>query len=623
MNDGQGTTNGATRVVTNGTRVSQHTSANGVSKNNSEGLNGSSQNGKAPARMPPGPYVGHDRGEMTRLLIQALSDMGYKDAAESVSKDSGIELESETVAAFRQAVLGGSWSRAEALLDGAVLSDEDQRKGNGLVLSTTADMDKMKFRLKQQKYLELLEQQDSARGLQVLRTELAPLCRDKTLHKLASLLMCQSPDDLKLKAEWDGAKGNSRNVLLSELSKNVSASVMLPEHRLATMLQQVKEHQLSTCKYHTDPEPPSLYADHYCPKDRFPSVVAYELKDHAGEVWQVEFSHDGSKMASCGKDNFVIIWSVPSFEVLHKLEAAPNFDLNHDSPGVGAVSWSPDDSMLVTCGRDPRDARSAKDGRGYCARVWDVASGTVSLEIQPFKEPVTSCAWAPDGQSFILGSMEKDQALVQWNLSGNRLYEWTTKHRVEDTAISPDGQWLVGMAYGNKILVFNYASREFEFDLELDARPTSISISRDSQFLLVNKENGEAKLIHLLSSEAPVKYKGHTGGLFQIRSAFGGANESYIISGSDEGRIFIWHKWTGRQTTVLEGHSPRTNGVSWNPADPCMFASCGDDGKIKIWSNPEFKRAADDARARSNGASANGNGRSSNGLQVPELEGEV
>jgi hypothetical protein len=155
---------------------------------------------------------------MTRLLIQALSDLGYQEAAENVSKDSGIELESPTVAAFRSAVLDGSWTRAEALLDGAVSAGEDQRKGNGLVLSSTADRDNMKFWLKQQKYLELLEQQESARALVVLRTELAPLCQEKILHTLASLLMCQSPDDLRLKAKWDGANGESRHELLSELS---------------------------------------------------------------------------------------------------------------------------------------------------------------------------------------------------------------------------------------------------------------------------------------------------------------------------------------------------------------------------------------------------------------------
>lgn len=33
----------------------------------------------------------------------------------------------------------------------------------------------------------------------------------------------------------------------------------------------------------------------------------------------------------------------------------------------------------------------------------------------------------------------------------------------------------------------------------------------------------------------------------------------------------------------LSGHQPRSNAVAWNPADPCMIASCGDDGKVKMY----------------------------------------
>ena len=55
--------------------------------------------------------------------------------------------------------------------------------------------------------------------------------------------------------------------------------------------------------------------------------------------------------------------------------------------------------------------------------------------------------------------------------------------------------------------------------------------------------------------------------------------------GTDEeadGKVLIWHKTMGVQMFKLNGHQPRCNAVAWNPADPCMFASCGDDSKIKM-----------------------------------------
>jgi hypothetical protein len=167
------------------------------------------------------PYFGHNREEITRILIQALNDLGYHAAADNVAEESGFQVESPDVVAFRQAVLGGSWSRAEELLCGRGARGPGQASGNGgLVLAPGADRNFMRFRLRQQKFLELLEQRETGRALAVLRNELTPLCQERheTLHLLSRLLMCQDADDLRSKASWDGASGRSRHVLLAQLS---------------------------------------------------------------------------------------------------------------------------------------------------------------------------------------------------------------------------------------------------------------------------------------------------------------------------------------------------------------------------------------------------------------------
>ena len=121
---------------------------------------------------------------------------------------------------------------------------------------------------------------------------------------------------------------------------------MLPEHRLALLLSQVKRSQISNCLYHNTIASPSLYQDHRCDRHNFPVRAYLDLEKHSGQVWQVVFSHDGSYLASAGNDGSVIIYEVGSFEVLHTLP-----DHEH---GVCAISWSPDDSMIVTGSRDNR-----------------------------------------------------------------------------------------------------------------------------------------------------------------------------------------------------------------------------------------------------------------------------
>ena len=100
----------------------------------------------------------------------------------------------------------------------ASVGDDRSQLDNGLVLAPGADKNLMRFWLRQQKFLELLEQRDTTKALSVLRTELSPLYQDtQKLHFLSSLLMCQSPLEVKMKADWDGADGQSRRLLLSGL----------------------------------------------------------------------------------------------------------------------------------------------------------------------------------------------------------------------------------------------------------------------------------------------------------------------------------------------------------------------------------------------------------------------
>jgi len=71
-----------------------------------------------------------------------------------------------------------------------------------------------------------------------------------------------------------------------------------------------------------------------------------------GEIWQVRFSHNGKFLAGCGSGDMVFIWDMRTLRLA--------FSLTDLKQGVGNIAWSPDDTRLVTCGRD-----------GY-ARIWDM-----------------------------------------------------------------------------------------------------------------------------------------------------------------------------------------------------------------------------------------------------------
>ncbi|ESZ98592.1 WD domain protein [Sclerotinia borealis F-4128] len=566
--------NGNSRSVSNGAgpsplhKAAPINSANGA-HSLSLAMNGSSTNGHSDSGIKPvSTYFGHDREEVTRILIQALTDLGYNGAAGTLSQESGYDLESPTVAAFRNAVLQGEWTEAEELLfGGSTEKIAVNIYGNGLALRDGVDKNFMRFWMRQQKFLELLEQKDMGRAINVLRSELTPLYQDTAkLHFLSSLLMC-TPEDLKVKANWDGATGISRQLLLSQLSKCISPSAMLPENRLATLFNQVKQHQISTCIYHNTYASPSLYKDHTCDRSNFPLRPVVELDKHSGEIWDTKFSHDGTLLASCGSDGVVVVYNVPDFDV--------HVVLSEHEAGVCSFAWSPDDTRMVTCGRDNR------------ACLWNTATGELLKTLPRFSEPVTCCVWTPDGKSFIIGSLAINKNLCQWSLDGDIIYDWARDHRIRDIAVTRNGSRLAAIEQLTHLYVYNFGTRELEYELDLKVQLCSVSISQNSRHLLVHCCTGETRMLDIETGETVRSFvSGDKGGEFIIRSSFGGANESFVVSGSEEGNVVIYHRENGTVVEKLEGHKKGCcNAISWNPTNPAMFASAGDDGKIRIWSS--------------------------------------
>jgi WD repeat-containing protein 26 len=153
--------------------------------------------------------------------------------------------------------------------------------------------------------------------------------------------------------------------------------------------------------------------------------------------------------------------------------------------------------------------------------------------IGKFEEPVSCCAWAPDGQSFVTGCLYKERNLCQWNLNGELIYDWGRPHRIQDLAVSADGHILVAMDNEHHLHIYNFVTRELEYEMDLKVGLSSVSISQDSKHILVGKVDGEARLFDIETRDSTKTFKGQKMGQFVIRSAFGGANESFVISGSE------------------------------------------------------------------------------------------
>ncbi|KAK4372973.1 hypothetical protein RND71_008357 [Anisodus tanguticus] len=290
------------------------------------------------------------------------------------------------------------------------------------------------------------------------------------------------------------------------------------------------------------------------------------LQDHSDEVWFLQFSHDGKYLASSAADCLVIIWGVKLdglFCVKHRFSG-------HQKP-VSYMSWSPDDHQLLTCGVEE------------VVRRWDVESGECIHIYEKNGLGLISCGWAPDGKRILCGVTDK--SISMWDLQGKELECWKGRRtiRISDLGITSDGKHVVSVCKDNMILLFGWESKA-EKVIQEDQTITSFVLSTDNKYLLVSLLNQE---IHLWDIEGTVKliskYNGHKRSRFVLRSCFGGLDQAFIASGSEDSQVYIWHKSSGEFVETLAGHSGTVNCVSWNPVDPHMLASASDDHTIRIW----------------------------------------
>ncbi|KAK1326578.1 Protein SPA1-RELATED 3 [Acorus calamus] len=502
-----------------------------------------------------GPKGSIKKVEFVRIITKALYTLGYEKSGALLEQESGINLHSSEVNLFRDQILGGKWDESVATLRKIGMPNEYALK------SAT-------FLILEQKFFELLEKNRVMDALSTLRHEITPVCVDaKRLRELSRYIVCSSQYGNIGFSSKDMVGQNRYLNLLEEVQKLLPPTIMIPERRLEHLVEQALSVQRRECVFHNSLDGSlSLYSDHQCGKDQIPSHTLQVLQAHSDEVWFLKFSNNGKYLASASNDKTAIIW-----EVSESREVSLKHRLIGHERSILTVAWSPDDSQLLTCGVEE------------ALRRWDVNTGACLQIYTKAGLGIISCGWFPDGKCILFGL--SDKSITMWDLEGKEVECWKGQRtlRISDMAVTNNGKWIMSMCRESAILLLDREA-SVERLIEEDNTITSFTLSKDSKFLLVNLVNQEIHLWSIVGDPKVVcKYKGHMRTRFVIRSCFGGYEQSFIASGSEDSQVYLWHRETGELIETLSGHSGAVNSVSWNPVDPHMLASASDDRTIRIW----------------------------------------
>jgi WD40 repeat protein len=504
--------------------------------------------------------------DILRLIGQHLRYLGLNKTTELLVNESGCMLEHPTAASFCGLIMSGKWDEAEGSLNSlkSIMEDSLQNITN------------MKFLILEQKYLECLEDGKILEALKCLRDELAPLkFNTDRLHELSSFLMCSDQLNLKVLSKWSGKSESSRQSLMEKLQSFLPPNVMLPPRRLEALLHQAIEFQCDKCSFHNFKEKSSIDSwsflrDHACSKEDFPTVTLQIINDHCDEVWYCKFSNNGKHLASGSKDGCLCIWDVDP--ETYKLTLNKTYE-DHTC-GVALITWSPDDRYVIVCGTEESTE----------LWIWDI-EGKV-LKKRSHDDSLTSAAWLPDGQSFVTGGIKGH--FYNCDMDGNIRETWEGI-RVRCLQTLPDGQVLAADSL-KRIRSYNFKDISDANIIQEDFQIMSFTLNKVGSLALISVV---AQGIHLWDIKDKIllkRYQGNVQNNYTNYCTFGGADEAYLASGSEDNRVYIWNVKMENPISILEGHTRSVTCVTWNPEIPGMVVSASDDGTLRVW-GPKSKQA--------------------------------
>ncbi|XP_047337162.1 WD repeat-containing protein WDS homolog [Impatiens glandulifera] len=494
--------------------------------------------------------------EFVRLILQSLYTLGYRKSADKLELESGISSKSKEFGLLESYILTANWDACIDIICGLQrITDETRASACFLILK--------------QWLLEFSIKRDYSSAISVLRKNISTLHVGKENVRSLAFEVLSGKDTQLGEINHDFIL-QLRKTLLNDMEKLLPPPITVPERRLEYLVEMAVTAQIDSCIYHNSPDPLSIYRDHKCGRDQIPTETNQILVGHKNEVWFVQFSNNGEYLASSSSDCTAIIWKVledGNLILKHTLRS-------HQKP-VSFVAWSPNDSMLLTC------------GNMEVLKLWDVETGTCKHTFGNHEFTVSSCAWFPDSKRLVCGSSDEEKGIYMWDCEGNEIRSWkgTRMPKVLDLAVTPNGEYLISVFSGIEIRILNTKTNSERVISE--ERITSLSISADSRFFLVNLNSQEIHMWDVAGKwEKPVKYRGHKQQNYVIRSCFGGLNSSFIASGSEDSQVYIWNCKFPEPIEILSGHLATVNSVSWNPKRPRMLASGSDDQTIRIWGGP-------------------------------------
>ena len=292
----------------------------------------------------------------------------------------------------------------------------------------------------------------------------------------------------------------------------------------------------------------------------------YTLEGHAGRINGLDFNTTGTLLTTASNDGTVKLWNLnpPSQRIL-----SGHFD------DIYSIDFSSDDELLATAGTDDK------------ILLWDVTTPHVpppkvllagadinNIDIHPEKH-------------FVAGAIE-DGTVKLWNIDGDDSSEIIPltipahgEKQASDVQFSPNGLTLISVGYDSAIRFWQLPDGELQDTLQLLDQDLggiyTLSLTQDANLLATSNDNNTVS-IWQLDTRQSTTIDAHEQPVYQALFTPNGQN---LITASEDKAIKLW-SFDGTFQQKLTGHKAGIWGLDIS-LDNQLIASGSDDGTAIIW----------------------------------------
>ncbi|KAL7680041.1 putative translation initiation factor, beta propellor-like domain, WD40-repeat-containing [Plasmopara halstedii] len=490
------------------------------------------------------------RNKWTRLILRELYDLGFCEAAAALEQEASVQLRSCGMKKLQHLVATCQWDEALQLVT----------QSGTLHMKSTRATREAALLLLQRKFIEYLLNDQLAEARRTFQDEILSTyhLNETEVKELAELLLCRDAKEMHERAR----KPWHDDELIVQFEALVSPEEMIPKGALRKLVHDEELHvPLSNLRGNVTG---------YC----FDTLTC-----HTDDVWALAFSPDGQILASASKNGYVVLYEISSHTNLLTV-TGESINVKRDTTHIiesvegpiDCLAWSSNSRVLLLSGT-----------HSTTIQVWNRTTKKCEKSLNHPIGNVSRLQWLPNGDYFVSGSTDK--LLVLWNATDNSVvYQWSGR-RVVDVVVHPRNSNVFVLLPGFELRVYDVTQKSDHLILQTKHVVSCLVISSCGHFLLLNciKEE-QVMCVESTTGRTLATFQGMREQRYILRPCFIGFQHELVASGSEDGKVFVWERESGKLAITLDGHSSVVNEVVCHPIHTNVIATASDDKTIRLWS---------------------------------------